>query len=148
MTEKKGKSGTVDVKALLAGDEEFLRALVRTALQEVLEVEVAEALGAEPRWRISAPRHRRRDWRSLRSRVTRRALALWLSPAPPLRSKGADHAAAEQALRQRDLGGGWRGHRDFGAGRRPGFLRLRSLKRIASAGDHGSFPVELSQPVS
>ena len=27
MTEKKGKSGTIDVKALLAGDEEFLRAL-------------------------------------------------------------------------------------------------------------------------
>ena len=47
MTARKGKSGTIDVKALLAGDEEFLRALVRTALQEVLEVEMAEALGAE-----------------------------------------------------------------------------------------------------
>ena len=47
MTERKGKSGTIDVKALLAGDEEFLRGLVRTALQEVLEVEMAEALGAE-----------------------------------------------------------------------------------------------------
>ena len=35
------------MKALLAGDEEFLRALVRTALQEVLEVEMTEALGAE-----------------------------------------------------------------------------------------------------
>jgi hypothetical protein len=33
MTEKKGKSGTIDVKALMAGDEEFLRALVRTALR-------------------------------------------------------------------------------------------------------------------
>jgi hypothetical protein len=33
MTERKGKSGTIDVKGLLAGDEEFLRALVRTALQ-------------------------------------------------------------------------------------------------------------------
>src|SRR6516165_8609541 len=47
MTERKGKSGTIDVKALLAADEEFLRALMRTALQEVLEVEMAEALGAE-----------------------------------------------------------------------------------------------------
>src|SRR6201998_2651735 len=47
MTDRKGKSGTIDVKALLAGDEEFLRALVRTALQEVLEVEMTEALGAE-----------------------------------------------------------------------------------------------------
>ena len=45
MTERKGKSGTIDVKALLAGDQEFLRGLVRTALQEVLEVEMTEALG-------------------------------------------------------------------------------------------------------
>ena len=47
MTDKKIKSGTIDVKALLAGDEEFLRALVRTALQEVLEADMSEALGAE-----------------------------------------------------------------------------------------------------
>src|SRR6184192_501083 len=47
MTKKQGKSGTIDVKALLAEDEEFLRVLVRTALQEVLEAEMVEALGAE-----------------------------------------------------------------------------------------------------
>src|SRR3954449_6753590 len=47
MTSRQGKSGTIDIKALLAGDEEFLRALVRTALQEVLEAEMTEALGAE-----------------------------------------------------------------------------------------------------
>ena len=47
MTKRQGKSGTIDVKALLAGDEEFLRALVRTALEEVLEAEMTEALGAE-----------------------------------------------------------------------------------------------------
>src|ERR1700751_1423393 len=47
MTKRHGKSGTIDVKALLREDEEFLRALVRTALQEVLEVEMTEALGAE-----------------------------------------------------------------------------------------------------
>src|SRR6478672_2230704 len=46
MTDRKVKSGTIDVKALLAGDEEFLRALVRTALQEVLEAEMTDALGA------------------------------------------------------------------------------------------------------
>src|SRR5580693_3482110 len=46
-TKRQGKSGTIDVKALLAEDEEFLRALVRTALQEVLEAEMTEALGAE-----------------------------------------------------------------------------------------------------
>jgi putative transposase len=46
MTERKGKGGTVDAKALLAGDEEFLQALVRTALQELLEAEMTEAVGA------------------------------------------------------------------------------------------------------
>src|SRR5690348_16988477 len=47
MTKRQGKSGTIDVKALLAEDAEFLRALVRAALQEVLEAEMTEALGAE-----------------------------------------------------------------------------------------------------
>src|ERR1700738_2937728 len=47
MTKRQGKSGMIDVKALLTEDEEFLRALVRTALQEVLEAEMTEALGAE-----------------------------------------------------------------------------------------------------
>ena len=46
MTDRKGQSGTIDVKALVAGDEEFLRALVRTALEEVLEAEMTQALGA------------------------------------------------------------------------------------------------------
>ena len=46
-TKRQGKSGTIDVKALLGEDEEFLRALVRTTLQEVLEAEMTEALGAE-----------------------------------------------------------------------------------------------------
>src|SRR5271165_1866713 len=35
MTKRQGKSGTIDVKALLAEDEEFLRALVRMALEEM-----------------------------------------------------------------------------------------------------------------
>src|SRR5690348_17227672 len=47
MTKRQGKSGTIDVKALLREDEGFLRALVRAALQEVLEAEMTEALGAE-----------------------------------------------------------------------------------------------------
>ena len=47
MTKRQGRAGTIDVKAVLAEDEEFLRALVRTALQEVLEAEMTEALGAE-----------------------------------------------------------------------------------------------------
>src|SRR5436190_11586059 len=53
MTKRQGKTGTIDVKAVLAEDEEFLRALVRTALQEVLEAEMTEALGAEKGERAS-----------------------------------------------------------------------------------------------
>ena len=47
MTNRKVKSGTIDVKALLAEDGEVLRALARVALQEVLEAEMTEALSAE-----------------------------------------------------------------------------------------------------
>ena len=42
MTEKKGKAGDIDVKALLAGDDAFIRTVVRAALQEVLEAEMTE----------------------------------------------------------------------------------------------------------
>src|SRR5580693_5694031 len=52
MTKKQGKSGTIDIKAVLAEDEEFLRAVVRMALQEVLEAEMTEALGAEKGERV------------------------------------------------------------------------------------------------
>src|SRR6201988_1826441 len=54
MTKRQVKSGTIDVKALLVEDDEFLRALVRTALQEVLEAEMSEALGAEKGERTGA----------------------------------------------------------------------------------------------
>src|ERR1700744_4654976 len=55
MTKRQGKSGTIEVKALLREDEEFLRALVRTALQEVLEAEMTEALGAEKSLPLAGP---------------------------------------------------------------------------------------------
>jgi hypothetical protein len=47
ITKTQGKSRAIDVKAVLAGDEEYLQALARTALDEVLEAEMSEALGAE-----------------------------------------------------------------------------------------------------
>ena len=47
MTERKGKTEVIDVKALLAGDDAFLRTVVRAALQEVLEAEMTEAVGAD-----------------------------------------------------------------------------------------------------
>jgi transposase-like protein len=46
MTERKGKAEGLEVKALLAKDEAFLRTVVKTALQEVLEAEMTEAVGA------------------------------------------------------------------------------------------------------
>jgi hypothetical protein len=47
MTESKDKAEGIDVKALLAGDDAFIRAVVRAALREVLEAEMREALSAE-----------------------------------------------------------------------------------------------------
>ena len=46
MTERKSRPEGFDVKAVLAGDEAFLRTVVRAALQEVLEAEMTEAVGA------------------------------------------------------------------------------------------------------
>lgn len=46
MTERKGKGEGIDVKALLAGDERFIRTVVQATLQEMLEAEMTEAVGA------------------------------------------------------------------------------------------------------
>ena len=54
MTTKDGTRGTVDLKALVASDPDFIRALMRTALQEVLEAEMTEAVGAAKGERTNA----------------------------------------------------------------------------------------------
>lgn len=46
MTKFEGKASRNDLKGLLAEDGELLRTLMRTALQEVLEAEMADAVGA------------------------------------------------------------------------------------------------------
>ena len=46
MTVKDRTRGTTDLKALVVSDPDFVRVLVRTALQEVLEAEMSETLGA------------------------------------------------------------------------------------------------------
>ena len=46
MTAKDATRGTADLKALVASDPDFVRALMRTALQEVLEAEMTETVGA------------------------------------------------------------------------------------------------------
>ena len=46
MTVKDATRGTSDLKALVASDPDFVRVLMRTALQEVLEAEMTETVGA------------------------------------------------------------------------------------------------------
>jgi len=47
MTEKKHNSRLAEVKALLAGDQDLMKSLVKEVLQEVLDVEMTEFLGAD-----------------------------------------------------------------------------------------------------
>ena len=54
MTKRQVKSGRPTIKELLAEDEEFLRAMVRARVQETLEAEMTEALGAEKGERAGA----------------------------------------------------------------------------------------------
>jgi putative transposase len=46
MTKREHKAGRIDLKALVGGDRDFLRELIRTTLQEVLEAEMTDALEA------------------------------------------------------------------------------------------------------
>jgi putative transposase len=46
MTKKEDKAERIDLKALVGGDRDFLRQLMRATLQEVLEAEMTEVLGA------------------------------------------------------------------------------------------------------
>lgn len=47
MTRREAKSGVVDLKALLARDADYLRAMVQSIVQATLEAEMTEAIGAE-----------------------------------------------------------------------------------------------------
>jgi putative transposase len=53
MTQKQVSIGKEMVKELLAGDEDFLKPLVQTVVQEVLEAEMTEAVGAQKGERCS-----------------------------------------------------------------------------------------------
>ena len=46
MTERKGKADVIDIKGLLAGDGDFVRAAVEALVQAALEAEMTEAIGA------------------------------------------------------------------------------------------------------
>jgi len=47
MTKREAKAEVIDIKALLAKDEDFLRASLEAVLQAALEAEMTEAIGAE-----------------------------------------------------------------------------------------------------
>jgi putative transposase len=67
MTDKKRNTSAVDWKGLIEGQDDFLRPLVKEVLQQVMEAEMVEAVGAE--------RHERSEGRtSYRSGYYRRSL--------------------------------------------------------------------------
>lgn len=48
MTQRKLSANGADSKALLAGEDDFMRGIIRTVLQEVLEAEMSETWGPSP----------------------------------------------------------------------------------------------------
>ena len=54
MTQEKSTAGRANPKALIAEDQEFIRHLGREAMQQILEAEITDALGAEPGERTEA----------------------------------------------------------------------------------------------
>ena len=48
MTQRKSTPGRTDLKALAADDQDFLRQIVRVAVQQFLEAEMTDASGAGP----------------------------------------------------------------------------------------------------
>ena len=75
-----------EVKALLAADRDFLRPLVQTVLQELLEAEMTEALGAEKGERTAARLGYRSGYydRTLISRVGKLELQGAAGPERPI----------------------------------------------------------------
>jgi putative transposase len=47
MTERKGKAEQIDIKELLARDQDFVRVALAALLQAALQAEMTEAIGAE-----------------------------------------------------------------------------------------------------
>jgi transposase-like protein len=45
MTQRKGKRTLEEIKELIKGEEDYLRPVVSAVVQEILEVEMSEALG-------------------------------------------------------------------------------------------------------
>jgi putative transposase len=72
MTQKKSNGTLREIKAMMAGDEDFLRPMVRGVIDEFLEAEMAQAVGAEKEERAEGRLSYRSGYYS-RSLVTRAA---------------------------------------------------------------------------
>src|SRR5690348_7353605 len=117
MTKKQGKSGTIDVKAILAEDDEFMRALVRMALQEVLEAEMTEAVGAEKGERTAGRQSYRSGYygRTLITRIGKLELRVPQDRAGRFSTELFErYQRSERALVAGDRGRGTIGHTRMG----------------------------------
>ena len=54
MTKRQVKTEATEIKAILSGDDDFLRTAVRAAIQSALEAEMTEALAAERSERVGS----------------------------------------------------------------------------------------------
>ena len=52
MTQKRDNKGTQEIQAMIAREGDFLRPIVRTVIQEFLEAEMSEAIGAQKGERV------------------------------------------------------------------------------------------------
>ena len=52
MTRKRDKQGSEEIKAMIAQEGDFLRPLVRTVRQEIMEAEMSETVGAQKGERV------------------------------------------------------------------------------------------------
>jgi putative transposase len=52
MTRKRDKQGSEEIKAIIAHEGDFLRPLVRTVMQEIMEAEMSETVGAQKGERV------------------------------------------------------------------------------------------------
>ena len=90
MTREESTAARAKLKALMADDQEFLREIVRQAMQQILEAEMTDALGAEPGERTEA-RLGYRAGHYPRTLVTRVGKLAYSAPNRSAIPRDADH---------------------------------------------------------
>ena len=106
MTVKRPSTNAIDLKALVAEDCDGMKSLIKAAVQEVLEAEMTELLGAGPHERQEGCQGYRagHDERGLVTRIGK--LDAPGPPGPPQASEEHEHAGAlERGDQAPDVGG-------------------------------------------